>query len=233
MNLYFLLEGKRTEVKVYPKWVEYTFPHITQVYKIDEVISDCFYIISAKGYPRIIQLLENVLIDIHNHNVTNNIIIEHLFICLDSDEESYEKRCEIVQIKLTELKNQIKIPSFLKIHIIIQTCCIETWFLGNTKMLRKNPQSKMLSEFKKFYDVRINDPELMNCCPNNYSYARKAHFHEAYLKEMLREKNLKYSKTHPGVTTDENYFKVLRQRCKKTGHLSSLKKLFEIWEAIN
>jgi hypothetical protein len=49
---------------------------------------------------------------------------------------------------------------------------------------------------------------------------------------MLRERGLKYSKTHPGVTAEKDYLEALRHRCETTGHLPSLKRLLDIWDAI-
>lgn len=37
MNLYFLVEGKRTERKVYPAWLAYLLPELKQVKNYDEV----------------------------------------------------------------------------------------------------------------------------------------------------------------------------------------------------
>lgn len=92
MNLYFLVEGKRTEPILYPKWITYTFPHLTLVRKIEEVISDSMFLFAAHGYPKILQLLGQALTDISNHYVKNHIIIDHFFICLDADEEGYNKQ---------------------------------------------------------------------------------------------------------------------------------------------
>jgi len=231
MNLFFLVEGAKTEVKIYKKWVEHTFPQLTFVKNIQLVTTNCFCIFSGGGYPKIFtdepSPLEICLTDITKHGS-----IDHFFICLDSEEEDYKIRFKEVETELETLK-EIGIYSSVQtsIHIIVQHCCIETWFLGNTKMLRKNPQSQNLLEFKKFYDVSINDPELMDC-PDGY--LTKASFHLEYLKKMLKEKNpnLTYTKKYPGPTTEKAYLEALRQRCEKTGHLSSLKRLFDIWDAI-
>jgi hypothetical protein len=61
------------------------------------------------------------------------------------------------------------------------------WFLGYVKMLRKNPHSETLLEFKRFYDVSINDPELMVCCPSGYSYSRKAHLLSLFKGNVKRK----------------------------------------------
>jgi hypothetical protein len=231
VNLFFLVEGDRTEPKIYRKWVEYSFPQLTFVKNIQSITNDCYAIFTGGGYPKIFtdepSPLEICLTDVKNHGS-----IDHFFICLDSEEENYQTRFQEVETELETIKKIDLYPSLqTNIHIILQHCCMETWFLGNSKMLRKNPQNKKLSELKKFYDVSINDPELMDY-PDGY--LTKASFHLDYLKEMLREKNpnLTYTKKYPGPTTEKSYFEALRQRCEKTDHLPSLKRLLDIWELI-
>ncbi len=54
MNLYFLVEGNSTEKKIYPRWLEYLIPELTQVKYYDEVIKNNYYLISGQGYPAIL-----------------------------------------------------------------------------------------------------------------------------------------------------------------------------------
>lgn len=238
MNLLFLVEGRKTEPRIYQQWIEFTFPQLKLVKEIQKITTHCYCIVSGKGYPSIFtpskymksrSPLELCLIELNKPSE-----IDHFFICIDSEEDDYQTRFQEVEIILEETKTQVDISSSLntQIHIIVQHCCIETWFLGHIKMLRKNPHSETLLKFKRFYEVSLNDPELMDCCPSGYLYSTKAHFHEAYLKEMLRERGLKYSKIHPGVTAEKHYLDALRQRCKTTGHLPSLKRLLDILDAI-
>ena len=56
MNLYFLVEGKRTENKVYPAWLKHLLPELQQVKNFDEVDKNNFYLFSANGYPSIIYI---------------------------------------------------------------------------------------------------------------------------------------------------------------------------------
>ncbi|MCP4346542.1 MAG: hypothetical protein GY795_13575 [Desulfobacterales bacterium] len=232
MNLYFLLEGKRTEPKVYPGWINHKFPNLTRVYKIEDISSDCFLLFAAKGYPKILQLIEQSLTDIYNHNANNRIKVDHFFICLDAD-DGYEIRLNIVNEKVKRIQEENPdISTYLPdLHIIIQNCCIETWFLGNIRMLRRNPQSKRLSDFKRFYDVSDKDPENMGCYnSNDYLFSNKAKFHEAYLKEMFSERNKRYTKLKPGIAATGEYLESLYERCFQTNHLTSLKFLLTIWE---
>lgn len=227
MNLFFLVAGERTEPKIYKKWVEHTFPYFTFVNDIREITTNCYSIFTGGGYPKIFMddpsPLEICLTNLHNHGS-----IDHFFICIDSEEENYQTRLQEVETELTTVRNQFGIQTSFQTYIIVQHCCIETWLLGNTKMLSKKPQNQTLVEFKQFYDVSMSDPEVMECPAG---YLTKVSFHLEYLKEMLRERHpkLTYTKKYPGPTTEKYYLDALRKRCTKTGHLSSLQKLLEIW----
>ena len=54
MNLYMLVEGKRTEKKIYPQWLLHTVPQLTRVTQPQDAISNNYYIISGNGYPSIL-----------------------------------------------------------------------------------------------------------------------------------------------------------------------------------
>jgi len=98
-------------------------------------------------------------------------------------------------------------------------------------MLKRNPQSRRLSEFKRFYDVSEKDPEEMDCYESNdYSFPNKAQFHEAYLKEMFLERNKRYTKLNPGIAATQEYLESLSERCFQTNHLKSLNSLLAIWK---
>ncbi|MEM0999584.1 MAG: hypothetical protein AAGN35_21180 [Bacteroidota bacterium] len=51
MNLYFLLEGKRTEPKVYPNWLKVLLPQYSRVAVADEARANNYYMILGFGYP--------------------------------------------------------------------------------------------------------------------------------------------------------------------------------------
>lgn len=55
MNLYFLVEGKRTERKVYLKWLSYLLPRFSQVDKFDEVVDRNYFLVSGEGYPALLE----------------------------------------------------------------------------------------------------------------------------------------------------------------------------------
>lgn len=68
MNLYFLVEGKSTEKKVYPAWLQHLLPELKQVPNYDEVEKNNYYLFSANGYPSIIyEHLPNAIADIQEN----------------------------------------------------------------------------------------------------------------------------------------------------------------------
>jgi hypothetical protein len=218
MNLYFLVEGRRTERKVYRAWLGYIFPYLSEVDKIEDIKCNNFYMFTGYGYPsykkRIIEALENI-----NQLGT----IDHFFICIDTEEQSIEaKRTEIMGI-ISDGK------TFRNCHIILQNCCIETWFLGHQGMLKRNPTNEILRGFKKFYDVSIDDPENMEH-PSDYEY--RAHFHLDYLKKMLDERGLKYTKLNPGCVLERHYLDALIKRTTKKNHIQTFGSLIKLWKAL-
>ncbi|WP_438025153.1 hypothetical protein [Sorangium sp. So ce233] len=153
--------------------------------------------------------------------------VQEIWICIDSDEDTYEARyAEVHRAVHAELQNtrMAKTNPSLEIRIIVQHCCIETWFLGHDGFLRQGPQSRQLVDFKRFYDVSSDDPERMATYPG---YVTRTSFHLAYLKAMLAERSYRYSKQRPGVVIEPSYFEALRARCARTGHLASFRHLLD------
>lgn len=230
MNLYFLVEGRVTEKKVYRRWVEHVFPSLSQVQTVAEMTAGSWYIISGYGIPSYKGRIRDALEDIKD-----NPAVDHFFICIDAEEDPYDARLAEIEAEVRKWETETRVrdhnPSF-RVHIIVQNCCVETWFLGHAKMMRRNPSSAVLAEYKRFHDVREEDPELMGAFPG---FATRADFHLKYLQEMLLEQNpeLRYSKTRPGKVLDKDYLDALRERVDKTGHLRSLHKLFTVWDSLS
>ena len=228
MNLYFLVEGDMTETRVYDSWVPYVFNGFTPVEDHEKAKDSNYYIVSGGGYPqyidRIIQSFENL----------NDVpaLYEHFFICIDSEEMSKEEKWnevqEAVDLALDRTKVRIRNAS-LQVHIIVQNCCIETWFLGNQKVMSRTPTSERLLEFKRFFDVIENDPEKMPTLPG---FQTRASFHLEYLKEMFRERSIRYTKSNPGCVLEDYYVAALHDRHQRTEHLRSLGILFSVWALI-
>src|SRR5262249_16915794 len=144
--------------------------------------------------------------------------VHSFWICVDSDENTYADRFAEVQQAVADATRGTTLtrtnPS-LEIRVIIQHCCIETWLLGHDGFLRTGPQSSDLVEFKRFFDVSTDDPELMGRYPG---YVTRQSFHEAYLKAMLAERGHRYTKQRPRVVLEPSYFDALRRRRARSGH---------------
>lgn len=212
MNIYFLVEGKRTEKKVYPKWLSILVPQLVEIDDPRKVASNNYYMFSGNGYPALLSHVANAIKDINEIGK-----FDYFVICLDADEVTVEQRNKQVLDFITSAIMPLNDSS--KLVVILQNRCIETWFLGNSKVLKKNPDSKDLREYIGFYDVSINDPELM---PNNGEFETTAQFHESYLKEIFSERGIYYSKKNPGGVTEAAYLKQLIKRANETGHIGSI-----------
>lgn len=229
MNLYFLVEGRQTEPRLYRRWIGHVLPGLREVETIAEMTGDTFYIVSGGGYPQVIERIRDSLLDVKAHPA-----IDHLFLCIDSEERGFQETLSEFSAELAhwEVATDVRRgnPSFTA-HVIVQHCCAETWFLGHRTMMRKNPSSSTLLRFRDFYDVRENDPEGMGRMDG---YITRASFHLAYLKAMLVEQSptLHYSKTNPGTVLDRHYLDALRDRFTSTGHLASFGRLMSVWERL-
>jgi len=73
----------------------------------------------------------------------------------------------------------------------------------------ETPQGERFKIYSKFYNVETSDPELMGKMDNFYL---TAHFHESYLREMLKEHNLRYRKSRPNAVLEKHYFDELLSR---------------------
>lgn len=225
MNLYFLVEGDRTEPKLYRRWISHVLPRLSEVALVSDLIGDRFYIISGGGYPSYVDRIRDSLLDLKDHPG-----VDHFFICIDSEELSYEEKLAEITDELTRAERDTRVrdgnPHF-RSYVIVQHCCAETWFLGHRRMMTRNPTSPDLLRFQSFFDVRVADPENMMRLPG---YVTRASFHLAYLKAMLLEKNprLHYTKRKPGEVLESHYLDALRERCAG-GDLTSLHVLLDTW----
>jgi hypothetical protein len=228
VNLVLLVEGSETEPKVYRAWLGQRLPGLARVPNVADLTTDGYVLVSGKGYPSCYGRLEALLRDIDDHPGKVNAF----WFCLDSDEDTYEARYAEAQEAIAEAAKGTRLAKtnpLLEIHVIVQHCCIETWFLGHEGFLRAGPQSRELVKFKRFYDVSADDPELMGAAPG---YVTRQSFHLAYLREMLAERSHRYSKISPGVVLEPSYFDALRVRCERRGHLPSFRKLLDAFAKV-
>ncbi|WP_196516864.1 hypothetical protein [Nostoc sp. WHI] len=99
--------------------------------------------------------------------------------------------------------------------LIIQNRCFETWFLGNRKIYSRQPQSKPLLDYTRYYDISVDCPEIMGNYDKSNTHAQ---FHKAYLKELFRAKNINYSEKNPGEVLKLYYLEELLTRIKDKNH---------------
>ncbi|TYQ24844.1 hypothetical protein PseudUWO311_17670 [Pseudanabaena sp. UWO311] len=230
MNLLFLVEGATTEYQIYRAWLLHLLPNLKFVARPEDNTNSSCRIIIGGGYPSIFSRIESCLADIKKFGN-----IDYFFICLDSEEETYQDRYDEVNDKLETLKVKVGIEQSqtTKFHIIIQNCCMETWFLGNAEIPLKSStenRSRKFLAFKDHYNVLVDDPEMMTDHPPSHSYRTKAKFHKAYLNEYLRGFGLGYIQSNPTIIAEKEYLEALIERCRSTNHLSSLKYLLDIWD---
>lgn len=222
MNLYFILEGEKTEVLLYPKWINYVLPNYSQVDFENKATENCYYIFSGGGIPSIYNHTVNAI-----KNINENPIYDKLIICLDGEEIGVDSRIQEIQNHINDSGE--KLTEKCKIHFVIQNICIETWFLGNRKIVKKVPEGLKLREFIKHYDITAEDPETMDKMD---LYRNKAHFHYSYFRELLKEHNLIYRKSKPTVVMEKAYFQQLERRIDETEHLPSFKQLVDLLYSI-
>jgi len=223
MNIYLLVEGAETELQVYPQWISYIIPELTKVNSFNSIVGNSYYIFSGQGIPSIYNHAVNAIKDI---NAIGKY--DYLIIALDAEELSVEHRKRKVYEHLE--KANIKLNDNCKLEIIVHNRCIETWFLGNPKVYKRNPQGDTFRRYTEHYNVEINDPELMQKLPE---FSRTAHFHESYLREMFKEYNIRYRKSRPKEVIKDYYFQELVKRVNHLpDHLKSLTYFIDLFNRI-
>lgn len=224
MKIYFLLEGRRTEPKIYSSWLSHLIPQLKKLaFHNDKSKKDSYYLFSAEGYPSIIQThLPNAIEDINEVGD-----FDYLVVSLDADESSVEERIEEVNKFLADKGIVLKNAELM---LIIQNRCIETWLLGNRRIIKQNPDSQELRDYKLFYNVKDENPEEMG---KHADFNTHSQFHFAYLREVFRERNLSYSKPNPSEAMKASYLNQLINRVENfPSHLQTFQKFLEFCEEI-
>lgn len=223
MKLVLLVEGAQTEPKVYRSWLEHCLPELQRVPNVADLTTDGYVLVSGKGYPACFNRIAALLRDIEDHPGA----VDEFWLCLDSDEDSRAARESKAHAAIRERLEGTKLAQRdppLKVRVLVQHCCIETWFLGHTGMLAPEPKSTELAGYKQFFDVGTRDPEQMQA---QRGYVTRQSFHLAYLRAMMAEQGGSYSKTNPGVVLRSSYFDALRERFVMTSHIPSFGELIE------
>lgn len=231
MNYYFLVEGEKTEMLFYPKIMEWLNPDYHEVEDISKIKHNTFCMFSGFGHPQIFVKMRNALKDIEDVNTQSKhtkIHIDILFLVIDADKYStFESAVQSVNTKINNYSDDIK-KAKVKVIPIIQQQCVESWFLGNPNIMPK----KFSGEFKKFvdyYNVSTKDPELMTS-PDDKTNGQYAF---AYLKEMVKQSGLKYSKSNIDDVSSNECIKTIYDRCNRTNHLKTFKELINTLRKYN
>ncbi len=224
MNFYVLVEGAKTEAKIYPAWFSHLIPNYKRVKSFTDITDNCYYLVSGYGYPSIIQdHFPNAVKDMKAVKKFHKLLI-----ALDGGELGYENRYrEVIDFANNEKLNS---PEF-EIIVIIQNRCIETWLLGNRKITSRTPQNVRLVEYFNFYDIIQNDPEKMG---KFRGFSTHEQFHESYLKEIFVERGISYRKTDPGDTKEKFYLdEIIKRTNENKDHLESFQKFLEFCKETN
>ncbi|AQQ09730.1 hypothetical protein L21SP3_01542 [Sedimentisphaera cyanobacteriorum] len=213
MNLYILVEGKCTEFKLYPAWLSVLLPKFERVYSFDEVEQNNYYIVSGYGIPSLIKNhLPNAILDVAKLKEK----YDYLVVVVDAEELSVEQRKSEVAEVQRRYKQQL---GDVKVQVVVQNRCIETWLLGNREMIPPSPKREKLKRYIDYYDINFNNPENM---PNYVDdtdareegphFSTTARFHTDYLQEVFKEQNMVYTKRNPRYASNEQFLKGLMRR---------------------
>ena len=223
MNAYIIVEGSETEMIVYPQWLNILVPHLTRIDDARLVSINNYYLLSSHGIPSINGHVSNAVEDINYINKHNLHKYDYLLVCLDTEDEDYNYILGRINDKL---KTDNRTPNDFQIVVFEQKVCMETWFLGNNKVFKNNPQDQELLNYINFYNVSKEDPELMDNGDKEWC-DNKAHFHLRYLKAMFRERKMRYKKNQPNEVCKKSYLEELVTRYRTTNHLPSFGRWYD------
>lgn len=224
-NLYFLVEGRRTEAIVYPEWFKIILSKYSRVRVYYDAIKQNYYLFNCNGFPSILNDMENAILDLNSVGKYG-----YLIILVDADDLTVDERIKEIEGFIQERK--LKLENY-ELKIFVQNKCFETWFLGNRFIYKENPSSKIFRELQKHYNVKLSDPELMELPLNQPSNLSISNFHVHYLKEMLKERNLNYSKSNPKVVSNASYLNQLILRKSETNHMTSFTEFVDFLDKMN
>lgn len=227
MNFYIVVEGDKTEMSVYPAWLSVLAPTYTRIHSAWDVHENNYYIFSAGGIPSIYTHVKNAVLDINAINAQDGPKYDYLLVCLDTEGES---RDYIMQQIEKQLKSEGVSLQNAELVVFEQKVCMETWFLGNQSVFKENPQNSEYLEFIRYYNVGKDNPEAMGNMDEN-RFATTARFHVRYLKRMLEERNMTYSKNNTDDVQQSAYLQQLIKRYEETEHIASFGSWYEFVKA--
>lgn len=214
MNFYMLVEGKSTEMAVYPRIIRHYRPEYTQVFLLDDIRENNFFLVSGMGIPSLYDRIAPSIEDIREHNRMSEYKIDSLVIVLDADiygsvEATYEK--VVRELQKANIDN-------IQWEIIVQNKCIETWFLGNCEAYPE-AYSDAFAPFADHYNVSQQDPEQMSG-DGEHSIGT---YSKIYLKKMLNETKRTYTERRVKDVTTPEYFEGMNSRILEAEDVASYK----------
>lgn len=227
MNFYIIVEGDKTEMSVYPAWISLLAPDYTRIENAWDVNENNYYIFSGGGIPSIYTHVKNAVLDINSINRERESRYDYLLVCLDTEKES---RDYILKQIDDELQSSGVVLRNAELLVFEHKVCMETWFLGNLVVFKDNPQNPDYLEYIKYYNVGTFNPEEMGNIDEN-RFATTAKFHLRYLKRMMEERNMTYSKNNTLEVQQNAYLQQLIKRYKDTGHIATFGSWYEFVKA--
>lgn len=227
MNFYIIVEGEKTEMSVYPAWLSLLAPAYTRIANFDDVNENNYYIFCGGGIPSIYTHVTNAVLDINEINSKGGPHYDYLLVCLDTEGES---RDYIMQQIEKQLKSEGVSLQNAELVVFEQKVCMETWFLGNQSVFKENPQNPEYLDFIRYYNVGRDNPEEMGNM-NEMKFTTTARFHVRYLKRMLEERNMTYSKNNTDDVQQSAYLQQLIKRYEETEHIASFGSWYEFVKA--
>ena len=228
MNAYIIVEGSRTEMKVYPKWLDIIAPKLKRVYHPSDMVDNNYFLFSGGGILSIYNHIANAVEDILEINSRGTHEIDYLIVCIDTEDETREYILDQIS---AELSNRSVKLGTLRLVVFEQKVSMESWFLANRKIFKNNPEDNALRRYIEHYNVKEKDPELMESIDEN-QFSTKAQFHHAYLKKIFEERHISYSKSNPSEVCREDYLMQLIKRHSETGHIASFGRWYDFFRTI-
>lgn len=227
MNFYIVVEGDQTEMSVYPAWLSILAPTYTRIENAWDVDDNNYYIFTGGGIPSIFKHVRNSVLDINSINAKGEKRYDYLLVCLDTEEESRDYILEQID---KELKSSGVELLDAELVVFEHKVCMETWFLGNQSVFKDNPQNAEYLEYIRHFNVGNDNPEEMQNMDEN-RFPTTAKFHLRYLKRMLEERNMTYSKNNTIAVQQQAYLQQLVRRFEETGHIATFGSWYEFVKA--
>ena len=221
MNAYIIVEGKCTETLVLPEWLKIFAPNMIRINDPWNANQNNYYLFDGGGIPQIYKHIVNAVRDVNAINTTGVTHYDCIMVLMDVEEETKGIIAQRIQEELDNA--QISLVN-AELVLFEQKICIESWFLGNRTIYKDNPQDEVLRSYINYYNVKVDNPELMGNISID-KFATKAQFHHSYLSHIFKERHIKYRKNNPDTVCKQTYLEKLIERYSETGHIST----FGVW----